>query len=281
MRCLYYLAPTLESTHRISDDLHAAGIKDFFLHVIAKDESGLELQHIHSSNYLETLDIIRDGFIGAAIGALAGLVGAGLLMFFQPFGDIPHYVYFIIVAVATMFGAWEGGLTGIATENNNLKKFHRDIEAGKYLILIYARKEQGAARAAPDARQASRRPSSSRSTSISSTRSSRCGGGTGRPEGTKQHCKRIKSWRWRSCWCCWSLARVLFHYLSPWYFTPIASNWGHDRRHRFDHVLGDGIRLRRRQPVHGVLRAALSKREGEGRALRAREQEARGLARPR
>src|SRR5580765_7116877 len=111
MNCLYYLAPTLESTHRISDDLHAAGMKDFFLHVISKDESGLELEHIHSSNYLETLDIIRDGFIGA-----------GLLMFFQPFGDIPHYVYFIIVAVATMFGAWEGGLTGIATENNNLKK---------------------------------------------------------------------------------------------------------------------------------------------------------------
>ena len=65
-------------------------------------------------------------------------------MAFRPFGEVPHYVYFIIVAVATMFGAWEGGLTGIATENNRLKKFHRDIEAGKFLILIYARKEQGA-----------------------------------------------------------------------------------------------------------------------------------------
>ncbi len=146
MRCLYYLAPTLDSTHQISDDLHAAGIKDFFVHVIAKDESGLEQQHIHSSNYLETLDIIRDGFIGAAIGAVAGMVGAGLLMYFEPFGpDVPRYVYFIIVAVVTMFGVWEGGLTGIATENNKLKKFHHDIEAGKFLILIYARKEQGAA----------------------------------------------------------------------------------------------------------------------------------------
>ena len=145
MNCLYYLAPTLESTHRISDDLHAAGLKDFFLHVVAKDESGLEAEHIHSSNYLETLDVIRDGFIGAAIGALCGLAGAALLMYFQPFGpDVPHYVYFIIVGVATMFGAWEGGLTGIATENKNLKKFHHDIEAGKYLILVYARKMQGA-----------------------------------------------------------------------------------------------------------------------------------------
>ena len=145
MRCLYYLSPTLESTHQITDDLHAAGVRDFFLHVIAKDESQLEEAHIHSSNYLETLDVLRDGFLGAAIGCLAGLIGAGLLMAFRPFGDVPHFVYFIIVAVATMFGAWEGGLTGIATEHKNLKKFHRDIEAGKFLILVYARKEQGAA----------------------------------------------------------------------------------------------------------------------------------------
>src|SRR6185295_5997075 len=85
MNCLYYLAPTLDSTHRISDDLHAAGMKDFFLHVVSKGESGLEQEHIHSSNYLETLDVLRDGFIGAAIGALFGLLGAGLLMYFQPF----------------------------------------------------------------------------------------------------------------------------------------------------------------------------------------------------
>jgi len=48
------------------------------------------------------------------------------------------------VAVATLFGAWEGGLMGIATENRKLAKFHHDIEAGRYLILIYTRKEQEA-----------------------------------------------------------------------------------------------------------------------------------------
>ena len=66
MNCLYYLAPTLDSTHRISDDLHAAGIDDFYLHVVSKDESGLKNEHLHSSNYLETHDIVRDGLIGAA-----------------------------------------------------------------------------------------------------------------------------------------------------------------------------------------------------------------------
>ena len=34
-------------------------------------------------------------------------------------------------------------LTGIDSENQKLKRFHDDIEAGKYLILIYARKGEG------------------------------------------------------------------------------------------------------------------------------------------
>ena len=145
MKCLYYLAPTLDSTHHISNDVHAVGVKDFFLHVISRDEAGLTKQHIHSSNYLETLDLIRDGFIGGAIGFIPGLIGVGLLKLFEPFGpNVPGIVYFATVAVAILFGAWEGGLTGIATENKKLAKFHNDVEAGRYLILIYAPKEQEA-----------------------------------------------------------------------------------------------------------------------------------------
>lgn len=145
MKCLYFLAPTLASTQQISNDLHAVGIKDFYLHVICKDESGLKKQHIHSSNYLETLDVVRDGFIGAALGFVAGLIGIALLIYFQPFGttvEVPSFVYAILVGFATLFGAWQGGLTGIASENNKLKRFHDDIDAGKYLILVYVRRHK-------------------------------------------------------------------------------------------------------------------------------------------
>jgi hypothetical protein len=143
MKCLYYLAPTLTSTHHIADDLHAAGIKDYYLHVICKDEAGLKTQHIHSSNYLETLDIVRDGFIGAALGFLAGLIGVGLLRYFHPFSfPVPIFVYLILIGVGTLFGAWEGGLTGIHSENKKLKRFHDDVAAGKFLILVYVRKVQ-------------------------------------------------------------------------------------------------------------------------------------------
>lgn len=145
MKCIYYLTATLDSTHKISDDLHEAGINDWFLHVISKDESGLKREHIHSGNYIENLDLIRDGGIGALLGLVAGLIVAILMANFKPFGpdvDVPVIVYFVIVFVLTCFGAWEGGLTGVASKNKKIAGFQDDIDAGKYLILIYARKEQ-------------------------------------------------------------------------------------------------------------------------------------------
>jgi hypothetical protein len=143
MKCLYYLAPTLDSTHEIFDDLHAVGVRDFFVHVIGRDEAGLKKQHIHSSNYLETLDVVRDGVIGGAVGFVVGLIGVALLRYFDPFGvEVPNFVYYLIVGVATLFGTWEGGLIGIGQENRKLAKFHGDIQDGKFLILIYALKEQ-------------------------------------------------------------------------------------------------------------------------------------------
>jgi hypothetical protein len=142
MKCLYYLAPGVDSAQRISDDLHSIGIDDFFLHVIASDESGLKKRQIHSGNYLETLDIVREGVLGAGAGFVTGLVGTALLDRFGPFGHLPGVVYVALVAVATMFGAWVGGLLGVEKENKKLERFHDDIEAGRFLILIYARKNQ-------------------------------------------------------------------------------------------------------------------------------------------
>jgi hypothetical protein len=143
MKCLYYLSPTLVSTRNISDDLHSVGLDDWFIHVVSKDEAGLKRERIHSSNYLETMDLVRDGFIGANIGFIIGVIAAGLTMYFKPFGpSIPGFIYLLIIVVATLFGAWEGGLLGVDSKNKKLQRFNDDIESGKYLILIYTRKNK-------------------------------------------------------------------------------------------------------------------------------------------
>jgi hypothetical protein len=142
MKCLYYLTSTLDSTSHITDDLHKAGINDWFIHVLSKDEAGLRKMKIHASNYLEKLDLLRFGIIGAIIGLIVGLFAASWLESAKPFGpDVPGIVYLAVVGVLTCFGAWEGGLIGIGSENKKIALFHDDIASGKYLILIYARRE--------------------------------------------------------------------------------------------------------------------------------------------
>ncbi len=144
MKCLYFLAPTLVKTQSISEDLHEVGVDDWFIHVVSRDEAGLKREQVHSSNYLETLDLLRGGILGANIGFVSGVLAAALVMFMEPFGpDIPKYVYLLIVIFFTLFGSWQGGLYGIATQNKKLERFQEDIDAGKYLVLIYAAKGQG------------------------------------------------------------------------------------------------------------------------------------------
>ena len=144
MKCLYYLAPTLESTRAVSDDLHAVGVKDWYIHVISNDEAGLKKERIHSSNYIETLDFIRTGLLGAYIGFFVGMLGALVLAGTQAFGaNTPMLAYFSVMLVATLFGAWLGGMYGLGVENKKLNHFHDDIQGGKYLILIYSKKGSG------------------------------------------------------------------------------------------------------------------------------------------
>jgi tetrahydromethanopterin S-methyltransferase subunit F len=144
MKCFYYLSPTLADTQHISDDLKKSGVSDWFIHIISKNEAELERRHLHSSNYLETMDFLREGLIGAAAGLLIGLVFAWMLSVFRPFGstEIPLLAYAGVVFLLTCFGAWQGGLVGISTENKKLRRFHNDIEAGKYLMLVYAHKKE-------------------------------------------------------------------------------------------------------------------------------------------
>jgi hypothetical protein len=87
---------------------------------------------------------LRDGFIGANIGFILGVLVAGSILLFAPFGpDVPKIAFIFMVALTTGFGAWVGGLTGIDSDNQKLKRFQSAIDEGKYLILIYARKGKG------------------------------------------------------------------------------------------------------------------------------------------
>ena len=140
MKCLYYLAPTLESTRNVSEDLRAAGISDWYMHVVSKDEAGLKKEKVHSSNIIEQTDAFGGAFTGAVIGFIVGVLAAIVMMVAQL--PISGFWYIIVVLGPTLFGVWEGMLLRAKYESKKIEPFHRDLEAGKYLFLIYTPKDK-------------------------------------------------------------------------------------------------------------------------------------------
>ena len=137
MKRLYYLTDNIDSTEQISNDLHAAGITDWNFHVLSKDEAGLYKRHIHTANYAQKLDIVRNAERGALLGLVAAILTVMFIKSSGRFGSNPGGMFYVaIIGFITLFGAWAGGLAGIARENRKIACYHDDIEAGKFLIMI-------------------------------------------------------------------------------------------------------------------------------------------------
>ena len=75
-----------------------------------------------------------------------------------------------------------------------------------------------------------------------------------------------------------AVGSVLFHIYSPWWWTPIASNWSY-----IDHTISitfwiTGVVFVAVDRVHGLLRLPLPSQGGKTGGLRSRKQEARNVA---
>lgn len=137
MTRLYFLANDLDSAERIVLGLQHEEIADWQCHVLSKDGKGLYRRHIHSANFIHELELIRYAERGAIVGFLVALACSAYLIIAEPFGSATSgLVYAAIFGFITLFGAWIGGLTGIATENQHIAAHWGDIEAGRSLLLI-------------------------------------------------------------------------------------------------------------------------------------------------
>ena len=137
MKRLYYLTVDLEATQRIAHALQKAGVSEWNFHVLSRDDAGLYQRRIHSGNPIHSRDLVRSGERGALIGFATGLwVGIIAVMSMGLSGDNALIVQFALTLLATLFGAWVGGLVGLSTENYKIQRFHGELEAGRHLIMI-------------------------------------------------------------------------------------------------------------------------------------------------
>lgn len=86
MKRLYFLAPSLDSTAAIVDELQGFGLTDKDIHVVGNDHTGLAKNNIHEASVLQTSDVIPALERGAAAGVTTGLLAGLIAITFPPAG---------------------------------------------------------------------------------------------------------------------------------------------------------------------------------------------------
>lgn len=145
MKRLYYLTENINVAEQLSDRLHEEGISDWNFHVLAKDKAELVRHHLNTTTPIQELDVIRSGERGVIVGFVAGIIVTSYLVLVAPIGEYMNWIAQIAsVVLFSMFGAWIGGLVGVSTENYQIRRFHKYIENGSYLLLIDVSRDQQA-----------------------------------------------------------------------------------------------------------------------------------------
>ena len=148
MKRLYYLTDSIESAESVADELHQKGVPDRRFHVLAKNKKALIEHHLHRANlFLHERDGIRMAERGAIIAMIAAMVAVFAALVITP--DVTLQIRMIILAsmlvlcgVIVAFGIGLGIIYGFFFENSKISRFHNQIEAGKYLLMVDARNEE-------------------------------------------------------------------------------------------------------------------------------------------
>ncbi|MGA7181096.1 MAG: DUF1269 domain-containing protein [Thiobacillaceae bacterium] len=134
MRRIYFLAPNIEISKKIVDELLLARIEERHIHVMAK--RGTALEDLPKATYLQKTDFIPALEQGLAVGGLMGIL-AGLVAVALPGGLVLAGGAVLGISLAGAgFGAWISSMLGSSVGNRRLKQFEEAMEKGQFLFMI-------------------------------------------------------------------------------------------------------------------------------------------------
>ena len=134
-RRIYVVCPDLQAAQQTMNDLLLARIDEHHIHVLAK--RGAPMDGLHEANVLQKTDLVHGAELGLAVGGAAGVI-LGAILVLVPFeGAQVQLVAVLITALGgALFGAWASSLVAVSVPNTRLLAFAKDIEEGKYLMMV-------------------------------------------------------------------------------------------------------------------------------------------------
>jgi len=144
MRRHYYISDDLDDLESIEVELEENGVTTAQIHVLSKDDFGVETHHLHHVPSFMKKDVVHSTMIAALFGFLCG----ALVLFVAQYTGVTNtlgWVPFIFLAVVVMgFITWEGGMWGIQEPNIHFKRFDQALFEGKHVLYVEVKKDQAA-----------------------------------------------------------------------------------------------------------------------------------------
>lgn len=136
-RRMYFVLPDFDSAHTVMNDLLLAHVEDKRMHFLGK--YGDDLKDLPQATVFQKTDIVHGMFVGAIVGALAGLLVSGILLAFPSLLGVQLGPWAMLIGalVGALFGTWASGmLVGSSTPNVRLKQFDHDFEEHHFLLML-------------------------------------------------------------------------------------------------------------------------------------------------
>jgi hypothetical protein len=140
MRRIYFLAPNIEISKKIVDELLLARIEEHHIHVLAK--RGTPMENLPEATYLQKTDFIPALEQGMALGGLTGIL-AGLVAMALPGGLVLAGGALLATTLAGAgIGAWISSMVGSSIGNRRIQQFEEAIEKGAFLMMVDVPKDR-------------------------------------------------------------------------------------------------------------------------------------------
>jgi hypothetical protein len=140
MRRIYFLAPNIEISKKIVDELLLARIEERHIHVLAK--RGTPMENLPEATYLQKTDFIPALEQGLALGGLTGIL-AGLVAMALPGGLVLAGGALLATTLAGAgVGAWMSSMVGSSIGNRRIQQFEEAIEKGAFLMMVDVPKDR-------------------------------------------------------------------------------------------------------------------------------------------
>lgn len=140
-RRLYFLLPDVKTAKAVFNKLLLARIEQQHMFFLARE--GVSLSDLPEATMLQKSDEMHGLAVGLVVGGATGALAGVTAMMFPPSGLVMGLgVILAMSLIGAIVGVWVSGMIATDVPNTRLKKFSKDIEQGRILLMVDVPKHQ-------------------------------------------------------------------------------------------------------------------------------------------